>query len=155
LKRSEGVISANASSIKGTAVVVFDPEKTSPQALVAVINTGTFYRASLPSASLRSVVLKIGGMKNEGAASRIASVLNKLDGIEGGSLDLKKEEAQLAFDSKKLTVEQIARAVDSDGPFTVSVQSVSTDGLLDEGSGRPLREKGWFRSLWRSIANYF
>ncbi len=78
-----------------------------------------------------------------------------LFGIEGGSLDLRKEEVQLEFDSKKVTVEQIVRAVDSDEPFTVSVQSVSTDGFVDEGSGRPLREKGWFRSLWRSIANYF
>ena len=150
------MISANASSIKGTAVVVYDPEKTSPEALVAVINTGTFYRASLPSASLRSVVLKIEGMKKEGGAARIASVLNKLEGIEGGSLDLRKEEVLLEFDSKKLTVEQILRAVPSGGQFRVSVQSVSSGGQVAESGGRPLREdKGWFGSLWRSIANYF
>lgn len=34
-----------------------------------------------------------------------------LFGIEGGSLDLRKEEVQLEFDSKKLTVEQILTAV--------------------------------------------
>lgn len=136
--------------------MTYDPQRVTPSQLVRAINSQTFYRASLPSASLRNVVLKIGGMKDRDAAVRVASVLNKLEGIEDGSLNFKKEEAQLEFDSKKLTVDQILAAVQGGTSFKASVQSFSAGEPAVESGGTPLREKtGWFRRLWRRIASFF
>lgn len=47
MQKVEGVLTADASFIKGQAVITYDPEKTSPQALVQALNTQTLYRASV------------------------------------------------------------------------------------------------------------
>ena len=156
LKKTKGVTNAEASFITGTAKVTYDPQKVTPTELVRVINGGTFYRASLPSDSLRTVVLKIEGMKNPEAAAQVTTVLNKLEGIEGGSLDIRREMGKLEFDSKKLTVGQILGAVDGGTPFKASVQSVSPESPRVESGGIPLRqETGWFGGLWRTITSLF
>ena len=55
LKGTEGVISGQASFIKGVAVVGYDPARTSPEELVTAINTMTSYRASLGSAQIETL----------------------------------------------------------------------------------------------------
>jgi len=50
LKRTDGVQSATVDGKRGEAVVSYDPTKTTPQALVDVINR-LGYKASLPTAS--------------------------------------------------------------------------------------------------------
>jgi len=47
LKKVEGVISAEASFVKGEAVVTYDPGRTSPEALAQEINSKTLYRATV------------------------------------------------------------------------------------------------------------
>jgi copper chaperone CopZ len=50
LKRTDGVQSATVDGKRGEAVVSYDPTKTTPQALVDVINR-LGYKASFPTAS--------------------------------------------------------------------------------------------------------
>lgn len=48
LSSQPGVIEADASFLSGSAVVVYDPERTTPGAIVEAVNARTLYRARLP-----------------------------------------------------------------------------------------------------------
>lgn len=45
LSSQPGVIEADASFLSGSAVVVYDPDRIGPRAIVEAVNTRTFYRA--------------------------------------------------------------------------------------------------------------
>ena len=47
MQKVEGVLTADASFIRGQAIVTYDPQRTSPQVLVQALNTQTLYRASV------------------------------------------------------------------------------------------------------------
>ena len=70
---------------------------------------------------MQKVSLQIGGMTCQSCASRIEKVLNKKDFVQQAGVNFASEEAQIAFDEKQTSVEQLIQIIHKTG-FTAQLK---------------------------------
>ena len=64
---------------------------------------------------MQKVSLQIGGMTCQSCASRIEKVLNKKDFVQQAGVNFASEEAQITFDEKQTSVEQLIQIIQKTG----------------------------------------
>ena len=64
---------------------------------------------------MKNQQFKIQGMSCQGCANAVKASLNNLAGVEQASIDLSLQEADVTFDEKEVTVEQLKAAVAETG----------------------------------------
>jgi len=121
LKGTDGVVSADASFISGQAVVTYDSDRTSPEALVAAINSEAFYRASLPgpgdarnAVRTRNVTLAFQRQFNPLRTWQIGARLKELPGVTDVNA-LEDGRVGIAFDPERVDPKQIIATVEELG----------------------------------------
>lgn len=134
LEGTDGVISADASFITGQAVVTYDSEATSPEALVAAINTRTFYRAWLPSPddervepASRQITLAFQREFDPARAWQIGTTLKALQGVTDVNA-LPDGRVSVAFDPERVDPKRVIGAVEEMGYGVVGVEGPSPLG---------------------------
>jgi len=70
---------------------------------------------------MQKVSLQIGGMTCQSCASRIEKVLNKKDFVQKAGVNFASEEAQITFDEKQTSVEQLIQIIQKTG-FTAQLK---------------------------------
>ena len=70
---------------------------------------------------MQKVSLQIGGMTCQSCASRIEKVLNKKDFVQQAGVNFASEEAQITFDEKQISVEQLIQIIQKTG-FTAQLK---------------------------------
>ena len=74
---------------------------------------------------MQKVSLQIGGMTCQSCASRIEKVLNKKDFVQQAGVNFASEEAQVTFDEKQTSVEQLIQIIHKTG-FTAQLKQEQT-----------------------------
>ena len=64
---------------------------------------------------MQKVSIQIGGMTCQSCASRIEKVLNKKDFVQQAGVNFASEEAQVTFDEKQTSVEQLIQIIQKTG----------------------------------------
>ncbi len=77
--------------------------------------TPTVAVAGPKAASMKVATIPVAGMTCGGCASNVTGVLDDLDGVTKSSVDLKKAQAVVHFDSKRTKIKQIVAAIKSVG----------------------------------------
>lgn len=114
----DGVESAKADYRKGTAVVVYDRSKLTPEQIANQINTQTYYRARVTSEFVKTARFKLPGLDSQEEAQKIELALSGVEGIVGGSLNV--ESLSLDYDVRETSPEQIVELINSRTSFTAS-----------------------------------
>ena len=70
---------------------------------------------------MQKVSIQIGGMTCQSCASRIEKVLNKKDFVQQAGVNFASEEAQITFDEKQTSVEQLIQIIQKTG-FTAQLK---------------------------------
>ena len=70
---------------------------------------------------MQKVSLQIGGMTCQSCASRIEKVLNKKNFVQQAGVTFASEEAQITFDEKQTSVEQLIQIIQKTG-FTAQLK---------------------------------
>ncbi|WP_315089896.1 heavy metal translocating P-type ATPase [Aggregatibacter segnis] len=79
---------------------------------------------------MQKVSIQIGGMTCQSCASRIEKVLNKKDFVQQAGVNFASEEAQITFDEKQTSVEQLIQIIQKTG-FTAQLKQEQAE-LLQE-----------------------
>ena len=79
---------------------------------------------------MQKVSIQIGGMTCQSCASRIEKVLNKKDFVQQAGVNFASEEAQITFDEKQISVEQLIQIIQKTG-FTAQLKQEQAE-LLQE-----------------------
>ena len=74
---------------------------------------------------MQKVSIQIGGMTCQSCASRIEKVLNKKDFVQQAGVNFASEEAQITFDEKQTSVEQLIQIIQKTG-FTAQLKQEQT-----------------------------
>lgn len=135
MKEIDGVISADVSFSAGRAVVTYDSDKTSPEALVSVINERTLYRASLARTRSR-MALALEGDVDEAQMSRLTTRLGALGGIANASA-LPDGRVNVVYDPLRVDITGIVAAVERMGY-----------GVREFGAVQAESRSGWFSRYW-------
>jgi len=140
LKGTDGVVSADASFIRGQAVVTYDSGRTSPEALVAAINSQSFYRASLPgpgdariAVKTRNVTLAFQRQFNPLRTWQIGTKLKKLPGVTDVNA-LEDGRVDIAFDPERVDPKQIIATVEELGFGVAQVEDSRWSWIFVYGS---------------------
>ena len=70
---------------------------------------------------MQKVSIQVGGMTCQSCASRIEKVLNKKDFVQQAGVNFASEEAQITFDEKQISVEQLIQIIQKTG-FTAQLK---------------------------------
>lgn len=160
---TEGVVEADASFIKGQATVIYDPEKTSPPALVKAINSQTLYRASLLEGGnfrtgARQIALRFETPLDLQRTWKIGMELKELQGVTDVNA-LADGRVGITFDPQVVKAKKIISRVEGMGYPVLGVETISSSGEQagDRGghfpywtaSGGVLLGIGLFLFCWR------
>lgn len=66
-------------------------------------------------ADIKKVEIKVAGMACAGCSGAVEKALSKLDGVKEARVDLAKKTAFVEYDSEKLTLENLKKAVEGAG----------------------------------------
>lgn len=130
LKSLGGVVAASADRGTRSAIAEYDPARVTPEQMVQAINSQTYYRAGIISENIKLVTLRIPGMTDQEKTQEVASALNNVEGIVGGTLQV--EDVTLNYDRRIISPEQIVETINSRTSFTATV--VSQGQSLTEGA---------------------
>lgn len=118
MSRVNGVTRADASFIRGQAVVEYEPEKTSPQALVIALNQQTPYRASVLGSGERNfregtqvILLDVGDDPNPQRTWTIAMELARDFAVTDVQARIEDARVGVRYDPGKLQPEEIVKRV--------------------------------------------
>lgn len=131
MQKTEGVLAADASFIKGQAVITYDPEKTSPQALVQALNSKTLYRASLLAGShfrigTREIALQFETPLDPQRTWRIGTDLKKLQGVTDVNV-LADGRVGVTFDPQVTEATTIVSRVEKIGYPVLGVETLARE----------------------------
>ena len=109
LNKKEGVEKAVVNLLGEKATIEYDSEKLSPKDLVQIIEK-TGYEVPLITKTLL-----IEGMTCSACSSRVEKVLNKLEGVDRGNVNLSTNKATVKYKSGIIEEEEILAAVEKAG----------------------------------------
>lgn len=140
MEKTEGVLAADASFVKGQAVITYDPQQTSPQALVQALNTQTLFRASLLAGNhfktgTRQIALQFETPLDPERTWRIGTGLKQVQGVtDVNALD--EGRVGITFDPKVTDAERIVSRVEGLGYPVLGTETLSQPEVLPgDGSG--------------------
>lgn len=138
MQKQDGVLAADASFIKGQAVITYDPDKTSPEALVQALNSKTLYRASLLVGShfkvgTQQIALQFGTPSDPQRTWRIGTTLKRLEGVTDVDA-LADGRIGITFDPLLVDTAKIVYRVEALGYPVLDVGTSSSS--RDSGQGR-------------------
>ncbi|PZA07610.1 MULTISPECIES: heavy metal translocating P-type ATPase [unclassified Meiothermus] len=105
LRKLEGVEGASVNLATESARVAYDPEKTTPQALVEKIQEVGY------TPVVAEVELGVTGMTCAACVGRVERALKKLDGVLGASVNLATERASVRYLPASTSIAQLKRAI--------------------------------------------
>lgn len=141
MQKREGVVEVDASFIKGQAVITYDPEKTSPPALVQAINSQTLYRASLFAgrnfgAGARQIALQFEVPFDPQRTWKIGTELKELQGVSDVNA-LADGRVGITFDPQVVKAKKIVSRVEGMGYPVLGVETLSPSGEQAGDGGVP------------------
>ncbi len=145
MQKTDGVVETDASFIKGQAVITYDPEKTSPPALVKAINSQTLYRASLFAgrnfgAGARQIALQFEVPFDPQRTWEIGTGLKGLQGVSDVNA-LADGRVGITFDPQVIKAKKIISRVAGLGYAVLGVETISS-------SEEPARDSGLSLPYW-------
>ncbi|GIW26244.1 heavy metal translocating P-type ATPase [Meiothermus sp.] len=146
LKKAEGVELAQVNLATEQASVVYDPEKTSPAALVEQVREAGY------TPVVAEVAFGVTGMTCAACAARVERALKKLDGVLEASVNLATERATVKFLPASTGLAQLKRAV-RDAGYGV-IEAASDKNRTDAEREARQREIASLRRAF-TVAYYF
>ena len=127
LNKVEGVKNAAVNFAIEKATVEYDENLVNAEALDNVIKKLGYDVIKEQIQTSGSVSLKLGGMSCAACAARIEKRLSKLEGVEKAAVNLASEKASVEYDSSKLKVSDMIKAVEDLGYKAERADDVSVD----------------------------
>jgi Cu+-exporting ATPase len=127
LSRVEGVKSAAVNFAVEKAAVEYDESIVSRDMLDEVIKKLGYDVIKEQAGTAGSVTLKVGGMTCAACAARIEKKLNSMEGVEKAAVNLASERASVEYDSSRLKVSDLIKAVEGLGYQAQRAEEVSAD----------------------------
>jgi len=113
LNKTDGIKKASVNFASEKAMVEYDSTSiTIDDIEKVIINSG--YKV-IKSAEERSVEFKIMGMDSDNCAEVIKNAIEKLEGVKQVDISLANSYAQVTYDSTKLNIRQISKAISASG----------------------------------------
>jgi copper ion binding protein len=109
LKALPGVRSATADYEKGEAQVEYDPARVRLEKLVEAVKEAGF------TVEAATATIPIEGMTCAGCAASVHQALARRDGVKAVEVSVEKKHAVVTFDPARLTLEQVADAINRTG----------------------------------------
>jgi Cu+-exporting ATPase len=117
LKKVDGVLEANVNLATERATVQYDPQRTTPEALLArVRETGYEPRT-------QTLDLSVTGMTCAACVARVERALKRVDGVLDASVNLATERATVTINPAQTSVAHLRRAVRDAGYGTLETSS--------------------------------
>ncbi len=104
-----GVRSATASYEKGEALVEYDPERIRLEKLVEAVKEAGFTIEAV------TATIPVEGMTCAGCAASVRQALMRRDGVKAVEVSVEKKHAVVTFDPARVTLEQVADAINRTG----------------------------------------
>lgn len=146
IKTLPGIVSAQASWQDGVAVVEYEPDKVTPAEIAGAVNTQTYFSASVAAGLQTSladslgegpdggggatVVIKVDGMDNQLAASRVSAVMGR-PGIIDASANLEASTFEVQYEPARISASDLVDAINAETPYRATV--VSSTEQQEEG----------------------
>lgn len=127
LSRVEGVKSAAVNFAVEKATVEYDENIVNAEMLDDVIRNLGYDVIREQARNSGSAALKLGGMTCAACAARIEKKLNSMEGVEKAAVNLATERASVEYDSSKIKVSDMIKAVEDLGYQAERAEEISAD----------------------------
>ncbi|MCC6446196.1 MAG: copper-translocating P-type ATPase [Armatimonadetes bacterium] len=114
LSKVEGVESAGVNLATERATVLYNAEKTSPEALMASVEDIGYEARPLEAAGVQTFELNIQGMTCASCVARVEKALSKVEGVESAGVNLATETATVRA-APSVQAERLIEAVENTG----------------------------------------
>lgn len=119
ISKTKGVEDISVSLKENMAMIVYDPQFTSPQQLAEEIEElgfeATPLSAPAPPRGKDTCQIEVGGMTCNSCVTLIESGLGKMVGVESATVSLEKGRAVVLYDSAKAKAEDFETAIEDMG----------------------------------------
>ncbi len=127
LNKLEGVRQATVNFAVEKAVVDYDDSKVNAGTLQEVVEKLGYQVIKEEAPSGSKVDLKLKGMTCAACAARIEKKLSKLEGVQRAAVNLATEKVAVEYDSSKIKVSEMIKAIEALGYGAQRVEEVSRD----------------------------
>jgi len=125
LQGAKGIVSANVSLDAHQAVVVYEPSKTSIDAVVKIVDKAKGMNAYTAEATSATVTLAVSGMTCDQCVETVRSALQAVKGVVDAKVSLDTKLAVVTYDPSKAKVKDLLAAVTNAkgmNPYSAVVQ---------------------------------
>ncbi|EPC8422908.1 heavy metal translocating P-type ATPase [Bacillus wiedmannii] len=137
LKKVEGVHDANVNFALEKTKIMYDPQKTNPQQFKEKVESLGYGIVS------DKAEFTVSGMTCAACANRVEKRLNKLEGVNGATVNFALESATVDFNPNEINVNEMKSAITKLG-YKLEVKSDKQDGLTDHRLQEIERQKKKF-----------
>ncbi|MCX8128663.1 MAG: heavy metal translocating P-type ATPase [Clostridia bacterium] len=127
LNKLGGVKNATVNFAIEKATIEFDDAQVNTEMLEETVRKLGYETIKENDISHASVILSISGMTCAACAARIEKKLSKLDGVSRAAVNLAAEKASVEYDSKKIKIADIIKAIESLGYKAERAEEISQD----------------------------
>ncbi|WP_242302044.1 heavy metal translocating P-type ATPase [Bacillus cereus group sp. BfR-BA-01423] len=137
LKKVEGVHDANVNFALEKTKIIYDPQKTNPQQFKEKVESLGYGIVS------DKAEFTVSGMTCAACANRVEKRLNKLEGVNGATVNFTLESATVDFNPDEINVNEMKSAITKLG-YKLEVKSDEQDGSTDHRLQEIERQKKKF-----------
>ncbi|HDR4602692.1 TPA: copper-translocating P-type ATPase [Bacillus cereus] len=137
LKKVEGVHDANVNFALEKTKIMYDPQKTNPQQFKEKVESLGYGIVS------EKAEFTVSGMTCAACANRVEKRLNKLEGVNGATVNFALESATVDFNPDEINVNEMKSAITKLG-YKLEVKSDEQDGSTDHRLQEIERQKKKF-----------
>ncbi|EEK99210.1 Copper-exporting P-type ATPase A [Bacillus cereus BDRD-ST26] len=137
LKKVEGVHDANVNFALEKTKIIYDPQKTNPQQFKEKVESLGYGIVS------DKAEFTVSGMTCAACANRVEKRLNKLEGVNGATVNFALESATVDFNPDEINVNEMKSAITKLG-YKLEVKSAEQDGSTDHRLQEIERQKKKF-----------
>ncbi|GAB6497218.1 heavy metal-transporting ATPase [Bacillus sp. UMTAT18] len=137
LKKVEGVHDANVNFALEKTKIIYDPQKTNPQQFKEKVESLGYGIVS------DKAEFTVSGMTCAACANRVEKRLNKLEGVNGATVNFALESATVDFNPDEINVNEMKSAITKLG-YKLEVKSDEQDGSTDHRLQEIKRQKKKF-----------
>ncbi|MEK6917187.1 MAG: copper ion binding protein, partial [Nanoarchaeota archaeon] len=135
LKNTKGVKSANVNLTTNKATIEYDDSKTGISKFEDVVKKKGY------SVVKDEATLHVEGMMSDHCANIVKNSLEKLDGVVQAKTNFSTQKAIISYDSSKITINEMIKAVDKAGYKASQLESKDTEKELREKEINELKKK--------------
>ncbi|MGR6016042.1 heavy metal translocating P-type ATPase [Bacillus paranthracis] len=137
LKKVEGVHDANVNFALEKTKIIYDPQKTNPQQFKEKVESLGYGIVS------DKAEFTVSGMTCAACANKVEKRLNKLEGVNGATVNFALESATVDFNPDEINVNEMKSAITKLG-YKLEVKSAEQDGSTDHRLQEIERQKKKF-----------